>query len=722
MSSINTIAIETTPVVLAVATKPKPVVQRKKKTFPVVARCEGVEDESIPEPSIADTLLNIIQTKPDIKAPAPAIRKKKAISVADVIGSVIDAPKPVKKTTKKDKTPDAVAPAPTSVEVAIPVQTEILGEPSSETVVPEPAPKAIKKRAPKKKAEVVIQGPVLENVESTLENNQIQEPLGENAETVVPEPAPKVVKKRAPKKKAEVVIQGPVLENVESLENNQIQEPLGEIAQTVVVVPEPAPKVVKKRAPKKKAEVVIQGPVLENIESLENNQIQEPLGENAETVVVVPEPAPKVVKKRAPKKKAEVVIPEPVLENIESTLENNQIQEPLGENAETVVPEPAPKAIKKRAPKKKAEVVIQGPVLENVESLENNQIQEPLGEIAQTVVVVPEPAPKVVKKRAPKKKAEVVIPGPVLENIESLENNQIQEPLGEIAQTVLENIESLENNQIQETLGEIAEQLPIQVVPEPAPKVVKKRAPKKKAEVVIPGPVLENIESTLENNQIQEPLGENAETVVVPEPAPKAIKKRAPKKKVEVVIPQPVLENIESNTFDLTTIQDALGEIAFSYDGKPSTASINTLDTKNPMEWFDEQAKQIDLRREPILNTFFVPVPELDEELYQLNTNTLYNNSFAYEDKSSTTALLTATLSIPQTPTLVLAEQPIYDGLSNIIANTLENEDYSDEIMVETLEFNGQTYWIDAHHNVLDKETFAHIGLYKPETATIVFY
>ena len=411
---------------------------------------------------------------------------------------------------------------------------------------------------------------------------------------------------------------------------------------------------------------------MENIESLENNQIQEPLGEIAEQVpiqVVVPEPAPKAIKKRAPKKKAEVVIQGPVLENIES-LENNQIQEPLGEIAETV--------------------------LENIEStLENNQIQEPLGEIAETVVV-PEPAPKVVKKRAPKKKAEVVIQGPVLENIES----------------------TLENNQIQEPLGEIAEQVPIQVVPEPASKAIKKRAPKKKAEVVIQGPVLENIES-LENNQIQEPLGENTETVVVvPEPAPKAIKKRAPKKKVEVVIPQPVLENIESNTFDLTTIQDALGEIAITYDGKTSTASINTLDTKNPMEWFDEQAKQIDLRREPILNTFFVPVPELDEELYQLNTNTLYNNSFAYEDKSSTLA----SLSIPQTPTLVLAEQPIYDGLSNIIANTLENEDYSDEIMVETLEFNGQTYWIDAHHNVLDKETFAHIGLYKPETATIVFY
>ena len=91
----------------------------------------------------------------------------------------------------------------------------------------------------------------------------------------------------------------------------------------------------------------------------------------------------------------------------------------------------------------------------------------------------------------------------------------------------------------------------------------------------------------------------------------------------------------------------------------------------------------------------------------------------SYEDKSSS--------DNPRTPTFVpnsgvLAEQPIYDGLSNIISNTLENEDYSDEIMVETLEFNGQTYWIDAHHNVLDKETFAHIGLYKPETATIVFY
>ena len=419
MSSINTISIntaETSPVVLAGGAKPKPVVQRKKKTFPVVARCEGAELESartlelqsnvrvrgitvedlssqviVIEPSIADTLLNIIQTKPDIKA--PAIRKKKPISVADVIGSVNDAPKPAKKTTKNDKKRENMPPI--DVEGAIIVQPEVLVEPASATVVP------------------------------------------------------------------------------------------------------------------------------------------------------------KAVKKRAPKKKAEVVITEPVLENIESTLENIQIQEPLGE-------------------------IIQ---------------QEPLGEIVQPATVIP-----------------------------------------------------------------------------------------------------------------------------------KVVKKRAPKKKAEVVITEPVLENIESNTFNLAIIQDALGEIAITCEDKSSTDPLNALDTKNPMEWFDEQAKQIDLRREPILNTFYVPLPELDEELYQLNTNTLYNNRFAYEEKSSTASLM------PHSSVREIAHveeypgQPIYDGLSNIIANTLENEDYSDEIMVESLEFNGQTYWIDAQHNVLNKDTFDHIGVYKPETATIAFY
>ena len=64
--------------------------------------------------------------------------------------------------------------------------------------------------------------------------------------------------------------------------------------------------------------------------------------------------------------------------------------------------------------------------------------------------------------------------------------------------------------------------------------------------------------------------------------------------------------------------------------------------------------------------------------------------------------------------------QPIAD----IIARTLENDedDYSEQIMVETFEFNGQTYWIDEENRILDKHTFQHIGQYDDATAAIMFY
>ena len=64
--------------------------------------------------------------------------------------------------------------------------------------------------------------------------------------------------------------------------------------------------------------------------------------------------------------------------------------------------------------------------------------------------------------------------------------------------------------------------------------------------------------------------------------------------------------------------------------------------------------------------------------------------------------------------------QPIAD----IIEDTLENDedDYSEQIMVETFEFNGQTYWIDEENRVLDKDTFQHIGQYDDSTAAISFY
>ena len=74
--------------------------------------------------------------------------------------------------------------------------------------------------------------------------------------------------------------------------------------------------------------------------------------------------------------------------------------------------------------------------------------------------------------------------------------------------------------------------------------------------------------------------------------------------------------------------------------------------------------------------------------------------------------------------TQVKPEPNIYGELGEIISNNLENEneDYSNEIMVESLEFNGQMYWIDVSHNVLDKDTFEHIGVYRPETHSVIFY
>ena len=384
-------------------------VQRKKKTFPVIARCEGVEpcemDNVVAEPSIADTLLNIIQSKPQIKS--PPIRKKKAITVADVVGGVVnDAP--AKKQTKKKNT-----------------QPE----------------------------------PVLENNESLPIVESIEPPL---AQTV--EPVPKVVKKRTPKKKAETIAQP---------------------------IPEP---------------------ILENNERLVDDSIEQPLA--VEPVAQTAEPAPKVVKKRTPKKKIETLeptIPEPILENIESLPIVESIEQPLA-------------------------------------------VEQPLAQTA-------EPAPKVVKKRTPKKKIET-----------------IEQP---IIQPILENIESL--------------------------------------------PAIESIE-------------------------------------------QPVVH-----------------------------------EPQQTMEWFDQQAKQIEMKREPILATFHEHSRELSEEMYHIN-----QTAFTIEQHHEHT---------PNTRT--------YNMVNDIISNTLETtleDDYSHEIMVESLEFNGKLYWIDTEQNVLDKDSFEHVGIYKHDTATIVFY
>jgi len=664
MSSSNTIVESVVVESVVAAPVPAKVVQRKKKTVPVIAKHEESTDV---EPTITETLIDIMQTKPIIQVPK---HKKKNVTVADIV-----APKIPKQNKKKNiesapetqrQVDESVAENALEVATVVPIEVAVEG----------PAPKVVKKRAPKKKVEAPVV-PIVEtnmdNIERLFENMTIaEESVAENALeqpiTVVAEaPAPKVVKKRAPKKKVEAPVV-PIVEtnmdNIESLfENMAIAEesvPQNALEQPIeVAVEAPAPKVVKKRAPKKKVEAPVV-PIVEtnmdNIESLFENMTiaEESVPQNAleqPIEVAVEAPAPKVVKKRAPKKKVEapvVPIVETNMDNIESLFENMAIaeesvlQNALEQPIEVVAEAPAPKVVKKRAPKKKVEapvVPIVDPNMDNIESHAN--ITENTLEIATVVptVVAEAPAPKVVKKRAPKKKVEA--------------------PVVPIVETNMDNIESLFENMTiaEESVPQNALEQPITVVAEaPAPKVAKKRAPKKKVEapvVPIVETIIENIES-LPETQIQ--------------------------------VDEPIIENIENHEETIC--------LPVSFDGVLAISNNNDNEP-NGMEWFDEQAKQIALRREPILATFAETPQELVEELYEATlTQHTHHHQNTHIDHAEPYGNL----------------QPIAD----IISQTLENEDeYTEQIMVETFEINGKMYWIDAENRLLDYETFEHIANYE---------
>ncbi len=477
--------------------------------------------------------------------------------------------------------------------------------------------------------------------------------------TVADVVAPKIPKQNKKKNVEPAPEPGIAQSNIENIESLTVVEQV--IAET--------PKVPKKRAPKKKAEPVVVVPeqtvvyeqtgiVESNIENIESPIEEAVVPEN--TLEVVSAKAPK---KRAPKKKVEpvVVVPEQTvvyeqnIENIESLFGNMTLEE-----VPPVNPVEAPKAPKKRAPKKKVEPVVVVPEQTVVYEQNIENIESPMETVPEnTLEVVPVEAPKAPKKRVTKKKPVAVEVAEVV----------IAEQTG-IVESKIENIES-----------------PIEtVVPAKAPK---KRAPKKKVETVAPEQTgivesnIENIESLFGNMTLEEV------PVVVPVEVPKAPKKRAPKKKTEVVIAEQTgiieskIENIES---PMESVQE-------------NTLEMNKED--NGMEWFDEQAKEVQIRREPILATFAEPCQELVEEIYE-TTYTQINHT-AKEDSTPYGNL-----------------QPIAD----IIADTLENDedDYSEQIMVETFEFNGQLYWIDAENRVLDKNTFQHIGQYDDSIAAISFY
>jgi hypothetical protein len=591
-------------------------VQRKKKTVPVITKYEESPEVAQGTATMAETLINIIQTKPVIQTP----KYKKNVTVADVV-----APKIPKQNKKKNvEAPGIVESHVENIE-SLTVVEQVIAE----------TPKVTKKRAPKKKVEAVV----------VAEQTVVYEQNIENIESPVEEAA-KVPKKRAPKKKPEAVTVAEVviaeqtgiveseIENIESLLGNMTLE------EVPPVVPIEAPKAPKKRAPKKKVEAVVvaeqPGIVESDIENIESP---------VEAVVSVE--AAKVPKKRAPKKKPEVVVPEQTV-IIEQNIEN--IESPV----EAVVSVEVPKAPKKRAPKKKPEVVIaEQPVIieQNIENIESP-----------VEVVVSVEVPKAPKKRAPKKKVEAVTVAEVV----------IAEQTG-IVESDIENIESLIGNM---TLEEVPPVVPIEV-----PKAPKKRAPKKKVEAVVVAEQTGIVESNIEN----------IESPIVSVEAAKVPKKRAPKKKVEVIVPEQTtiveskIENIESPIEESVVPENTL----------------EMINEDNGMEWFNEQAKEVQIRREPILATFAEPCQELVEEIYE-TTYTQINHT-AKEDSTPYGNL-----------------QPIAD----IIEDTLENDedDYSEQIMVETFEFNGQTYWIDEENRVLDKDTFQHIGQYDDSTAAISFY
>jgi hypothetical protein len=289
MSSSNTIAesvVVAAPVVIAAPVVAK-VVQRKKKTVPVIAKHEestdavaihpqnpfvvpafacpeiaqtltstspvlftlpeqggttcvddrGITGKDLSSKVNAETLIGIMQTKPIIQTPK---HKKKNATVADIV-----APKIPKQNKKKNiKSPETQTQvdepiAENTLEVVVDVPIEVVA----------PAPKVPKKRAPKKKVEVPVTTsvePNMDNIESLFGNMTIQvdETIIENTLEVVA-PAPKVPKKRAPKKKVEVpvtIIVEPNMDNIESLfENMTIAEesvPQNTLAQPIVVVTE----------------------------------------------------------------------------------------------------------------------------------------------------------------------------------------------------------------------------------------------------------------------------------------------------------------------------------------------------------------------------------------------------------------------------------------------------------------------------------------------------
>jgi len=750
--------------------------QRKKKTYPVFndndTGCEQISG------GVAETLIGIMQAPPVIKAP---IRKKKApvVSVAtivdsantsassamhcsyatnDVANSETDAATTAVKKRKpkakpaenKEGKPETNIHIITENTIAIPPEQVITGDALAEPVVHIIAnePKVKAKRAPKKKTDLgKTESPNTNNVE-TPENTQ-QNPI-EEAEVAIAQPAeiiapistaePKAKAKRAPKKKTD-------LGKTESLNTNNVETPentqQNPIEEPIVPISTNEPKAKAKRAPKKKTDLgkteSLNTENVENVDTHENtNEIPQPnvLGEIPTTpentqqnpieepIAPIIAAEPKAKAKRAPKKKTDLGKTEsPKTNNVENVETPENIQQISIEEAEAAIAQPAevvapistnePKAKAKRVYKRKPVLAktesLNTENVENVDTHENtNEIPQPnvLGEIPTTpenaqqnpieepIAPIIAAEPKAKAKRAPKRKTDLgKTESPNTNNVET-PDNAIEIPIGEQAAPIGTN----------------------------EPKAKAKRVYKRKTDLgKNESPKTNNVENVeTPDNAIEIPIGEPIVPIIAAEPKAKA--KRAPKKKTELAKTEsPKTENVENvetpeNTNEIPQ-PSVLGEIPII-----TPAINNALDS---LFWISQREEHIQLTREPILATFQDINAELQEELY-LNQDLELSNKYESLDTSLENAH---------------ALQPI----DSIIANTLENsyitfdnrpeepttpriisgddshadDDYNEIVMVESLMFNGELYFVDTENRLLNKETFAHIGQYYPESQSI---
>ena len=253
-------------------------------------------------------------------------------------------------------------------------------------------------------------------------------------------------------------------------------------------------------------------------------------------------------------------------------------------------------------------------------------------------------------------------------------------------------------------------------------KVPKKKTVKPKKNTVV-DPIVENTESQ-ELNQ-KETEKETNNTIVEPVVAelPKVPKKRTIKPKKNTVI-DPIIENTESqnqketnNTIiEPTIVEPTIAESTSDVDDIAQIMNQLSLGNTSPNQWMDQQTRNIQFRREPILQTFCENYPELTEELYHIQ-----------EVTDSVAITIRDQLSYPSDTLISSPTNTPHEYFTNtfdsIISNTLENtHDSQEEIMVESIEFNDQQYWVDVQNRILHKDTFQHIGQFQPETHTILFY